>query len=121
MKVTSNAVRGSDLYLKPGDVLGHEAMGVVEEVGSEGMEAHGGRPVAVARKAIGFVPDALAPKVTDRLAVDRLDALHAAVKGVRRGGRETLVTHHLSLAEAASGYEVFRDKHNGCVKVVLKP
>src|ERR1700733_1942725 len=44
IRVTSTAICGSDLhlygvlgpYLKPGDVLGHEAMGVVEEVGSEG-------------------------------------------------------------------------------------
>jgi threonine dehydrogenase-like Zn-dependent dehydrogenase len=42
IKVTSTAICGSDLhlygvlgpYLQPGDVLGHEAMGVVEEVGS---------------------------------------------------------------------------------------
>jgi threonine dehydrogenase-like Zn-dependent dehydrogenase len=43
IKVTSTAICGSDLhlygvlgpYLSPGDVLGHEAMGVVEEVGSQ--------------------------------------------------------------------------------------
>ncbi len=43
IKVTSTAICGSDLhlygvlgpYLRPGDVLGHEAMGVVLEVGSD--------------------------------------------------------------------------------------
>ncbi|MBA3991087.1 MAG: glutathione-dependent formaldehyde dehydrogenase [Propionibacteriales bacterium] len=43
IKVTSTAICGSDLhlyevlgpYMQPGDVLGHETMGVVEEVGSE--------------------------------------------------------------------------------------
>jgi threonine dehydrogenase-like Zn-dependent dehydrogenase len=43
IRVTSTAICGSDLhlyrvlgpFLKPGDVLGHEAMGVVEEVGPE--------------------------------------------------------------------------------------
>ncbi|MEV4756621.1 zinc-dependent alcohol dehydrogenase [Micromonospora sp. NPDC049559] len=42
IRVTSTAICGSDLhlyevlgaYLKPGDILGHEAMGIVEEVGS---------------------------------------------------------------------------------------
>ncbi|MBQ1038651.1 zinc-dependent alcohol dehydrogenase [Micromonospora sp. C81] len=42
VKITSTAICGSDLhlyevlgpYLKPGDVLGHEPMGIVEEVGS---------------------------------------------------------------------------------------
>ena len=43
IRVTSTAICGSDLhlyevlgsYLSPGDVLGHETMGIVEEVGSE--------------------------------------------------------------------------------------
>jgi threonine dehydrogenase-like Zn-dependent dehydrogenase len=43
VRITSTAVCGSDLhlyevlgpYLKPGDVLGHEPMGIVEEVGPE--------------------------------------------------------------------------------------
>jgi len=44
IKVTATAICGSDLYLydhgatlamKPGDILGHEAMGVVEEVGPQ--------------------------------------------------------------------------------------
>jgi len=43
IKVTSSAICGSDLhlyeplgpFLSPGDILGHEAMGVVEEVGPE--------------------------------------------------------------------------------------
>ena len=43
IKVTSTAICGSDLhlyevlgpFLEPGDILGHEPMGVVEEVGSE--------------------------------------------------------------------------------------
>ena len=51
-----------------------------------GMEAHGGGLVALAQRATGLLPDALAHKVTDAFAVDRLDALVAAVKGVRRGG-----------------------------------
>src|SRR4051794_20843549 len=43
IKVTSSAICGSDLhlyevlgpYLRPGDVLGHEPMGVVQEVGAD--------------------------------------------------------------------------------------
>ena len=37
-------------------------------------------------RAGGVLPDRLAQKVTDAAAVDRLDALHVAVKAVRRGG-----------------------------------
>jgi hypothetical protein len=30
-------------------------------------------------------------------------------------------THHLPLAEAPRGYDMFRDKADGCIKVVLQP
>ena len=113
-------------------------------------------------------------KFTDQAAVDRLDALHTAVKAVRRGGTVSvsgvyggevdpmpmmemfdrgiqlrmgqahvkrwiddlmpmvsdesdplglrgLATHHLPLADAPRGYEIFRDKAEGCLKVVLQP
>lgn len=54
IKVTSTAICGSDLhlyevlgpYLKPGDVLGHEPMGIVQEVGTDvGHLQPGGRVV----------------------------------------------------------------------------
>jgi threonine dehydrogenase-like Zn-dependent dehydrogenase len=32
-----------------------------------------------------------------------------------------VVTHRLPLAEAPRGYKTFRDKEDGCVKVVLTP
>jgi threonine dehydrogenase-like Zn-dependent dehydrogenase len=32
-----------------------------------------------------------------------------------------VITHHLRLDEAPHGYEIFRDKKDGCIKVVLKP
>jgi threonine dehydrogenase-like Zn-dependent dehydrogenase len=57
-----------------------------------GMEAHGHDEAAVskvaevAQRATGLLPDCAAQKVTDVAAVDRLDALHVAVKAVRRGG-----------------------------------
>jgi threonine dehydrogenase-like Zn-dependent dehydrogenase len=145
-----------------------------------GMEAHGhdrtkfNKIVESAQKLTGKLPDALAAKVTDKAALDRLDALYAAVKGVRRGGTVSIsgvyggeqdpmpmmeifdrgvqlrmgqahvkrwindllpivadaddplgvkdfATHHLPLDQAPHGYEIFRDKTEGCIKVVLKP
>ena len=145
-----------------------------------GMEAHGHdeprstRLIAAGQKATGLLPDSLAAKVSDRAALDRLDALHTAVKAVRRGGtvsvsgvyggevdpmplmemfdrgvqmrmgqahvrrwiddllpivsddRDPLgvrefATHHLPLEDAPRGYETFRDKADGCLKVVLQP
>jgi threonine dehydrogenase-like Zn-dependent dehydrogenase len=145
-----------------------------------GMEAHGHdeprgtRLIELAQKATGLLPDAAASKLTDKAGLDRLDALHAAVKAVRRGGTvsisgvyggeadpmpmmemfdrgvqlrmgqahvrrwiddlmpmvssaddplglRTFATHHLPLEDAPYGYEMFRDKADGCLKVVLRP
>jgi threonine dehydrogenase-like Zn-dependent dehydrogenase len=143
-----------------------------------GMEAHGGaygnKLISFAQKATGLLPDALAQRVTDKVALDRLDALLGAIKGVRRGGTVSisgvyggevdplpmmemfdrgiqlrmgqahvrrwtddilplvvdlsdplgaldLTTHRLPLADAPQGYEMFRDKSDGCIKVVLQP
>ncbi|WP_062077342.1 zinc-dependent alcohol dehydrogenase [Demequina globuliformis] len=55
IRVTSTAICGSDLhlysmlgaYLSPGDILGHEAMGVVEEVGSQASRLSPGDRVVV--------------------------------------------------------------------------
>jgi threonine dehydrogenase-like Zn-dependent dehydrogenase len=139
-----------------------------------GMEAHGHGPVALAQKLTGLLPDPIAQRVTDKFAVDRLDALHAAMKGVRRGGTVSVVgvyggetdpmpmmemfdrgiqirmgqahvhrwsdaimpllqdpsdplgakdltTHRMSLSDAPKGYEMFRNKDDGCIKVLLTP
>jgi len=36
-------------------------------------------------------------------------------------GVRTFATHHLPLEEAPHGYQIFRDKAEGCIKVVLQP
>ncbi|WP_030489213.1 zinc-dependent alcohol dehydrogenase [Micromonospora chokoriensis] len=51
-----------------------------------GMEAHGSPVGKFAQTAAGLLPDKLAQTMTDRVGVDRLSVLHAAIKGVRRGG-----------------------------------
>jgi threonine dehydrogenase-like Zn-dependent dehydrogenase len=143
-----------------------------------GMEAHGGahgnKLVSFAQKATGLLPDALAQKITDKMALDRLDALLGAIKGVRRGGTVSvsgvyggevdplpmmemfdrgiqlrmgqahvrrwtdeilplaldpadplgtldLTTHRLPLTDAPGAYDMFREKRDGCIKVVLTP
>ena len=32
-----------------------------------------------------------------------------------------VITHHLPLDQAPEGYEMFNDKHDDCIKIVLKP
>ncbi|WP_243229757.1 zinc-dependent alcohol dehydrogenase [Microbacterium sp. CIAB417] len=51
-----------------------------------GMEAHGHRAVAVAQRATGLLPDALARGVMGKAGIDRLGALYSAIDLVRRGG-----------------------------------
>jgi threonine dehydrogenase-like Zn-dependent dehydrogenase len=61
---------------------------VVEAVG---MEAHGSPAAKAAQTAVGLLPDTLAKPLIDRMAVDRLDALHTCLKAVRRGGTVSVV------------------------------
>ncbi len=67
-----------------------DGRGADATIDAVGMEAHGGahgnKLVSFAQKATGLLPDAVAQKVTDKVALDRLDALLGAIKGVRRGG-----------------------------------
>ena len=56
---------------------------VVEAVG---MEAHGSPLGKAAHAAVGMLPDAIAQPLTDKMAVDRMHALHTAIKACRRGG-----------------------------------
>jgi threonine dehydrogenase-like Zn-dependent dehydrogenase len=62
---------------------GRGADGTVDAVG---MEAHGSPLAKAAITAVGFLPDKVARPMTDRFAIDRLAALQAAIKSVRRGG-----------------------------------
>jgi threonine dehydrogenase-like Zn-dependent dehydrogenase len=150
---------------------GRGADGTVDAVG---MEAHGSPLAKAAIGAVGILPDKLAAPLSDKLAIDRLAALQAAIKSARRGGTvsvsgvyggekdpmplmemfdrgltmrfgqchvkrwtdeisellqqdedvlglEGLATHRLPLEEAPEGYDLFQEKRDGCVKVVLKP
>lgn len=36
-------------------------------------------------------------------------------------GMTSFATHHLPLEQAPHGYAIFRDKADGCLKVVLQP
>ncbi len=155
-----------------------DGRGADATIDAVGMEAHGGghgnKFVSLAQKATGLLPDAIAQKVTDKVALDRIDALLGAIKGVRRGGTVSvsgvyggeadplpmmemfdrgiqlrmgqahvrrwtddilplvldpadplgtldLTTHRIPLADAPAAYEMFRDKTDGCIKVVLQP
>ncbi|WNB84362.1 zinc-dependent alcohol dehydrogenase [Cellulomonas sp. ATA003] len=67
---------------------GRGADATIEAVG---MEAHGSPGFELAQKAAGLLPDALARKAIEKVAVDRLAALEAAISAVRRGGTVSIV------------------------------
>lgn len=62
---------------------GRGADAVVDAVG---MEAHGSPVAGLMQRAAGMLPDALAAKVTEKMGVDRLAVVYAAIDAVRRGG-----------------------------------
>jgi len=55
-----------------------------------GMEAHGAPVGRLVQQMTGFIPDAIAARIMERLGVDRLSALHLAIDAVRRGGTISL-------------------------------
>jgi threonine dehydrogenase-like Zn-dependent dehydrogenase len=55
-----------------------------------GMEAHGSPFGKLAHQLAGMLPDAVTRQMMDKVGVDRLSVLHAAIDAVRRGGTISL-------------------------------
>jgi threonine dehydrogenase-like Zn-dependent dehydrogenase len=55
-----------------------------------GMEAHGAPGAKLAQKVVGLLPDAVAQKLMETVAVDPLSVLYAAIESCRRGGTISL-------------------------------
>ena len=58
--------------------------GTARVVDAVGMEAHGSPVGKAAHAAVGMLPDALAKPMTDKMAIDRLDALRTAMAAQSR-------------------------------------
>ncbi|MEU8956552.1 zinc-dependent alcohol dehydrogenase [Streptomyces sp. NPDC048518] len=80
---------GKDL----GDVIRDltDGRGTDAVIDAVGMEAHGAPVAKAAQWGVGLLPDALAEKLMDRVAVDRLNALYSAIDIVRRGGTVSVI------------------------------
>ena len=93
-RARSRGVEVIDLEAK-GDVAeqiraltdGRGADSVIDAVG---MEAHGAPVGKLVQQMTGFIPDAIAAKMMERMGVDRLSAMHLAIDAVRRGGTISL-------------------------------
>ena len=77
---------------------------VVEAVG---MEAHSSPVGKAAHAVVGLLPDAIAKPMTDRLAVDRMNALTTAFKACRRGGTVSISGVYGGEADPFPMMEVF--------------
>ena len=51
----------------------------------------------------------------------RVEILDLLLEPTDHLGVESFATHHLPLEEAPAAYRDFRDKRDGCIKVVMKP
>jgi threonine dehydrogenase-like Zn-dependent dehydrogenase len=56
-----------------------------------GMEAHGAPAAKLMQTVTGYLPDALAARMMERVGIDRLSALYLAIDIVRRGGTISVV------------------------------
>ena len=75
-----------------GDVLRSltDGRGPDSVIDAVGMEAHGAPLGKLAHQLAGLLPDQLSAKMTEKVGVDRLSVLHAAIDSVRRGGTVSL-------------------------------
>jgi len=163
VRITSSAICGSDLHLldgrmptmEKGDVLGHEPMGVVEEVGSAIRNLKKGDRVVVpftiscgeclfckktlfsccdrsnpnaeiARKALGHSPAGLygySHMLGGFPGGQAERYLKPLLQKSKMGAIDPsfVITHTVPLNKAPEMYKTFRDKKDGCIKVVLKP
>lgn len=120
IRFTSTAICGSDLqlsgvlgpYLRPGDVSGHEAMGIVEELGSEVAAPRVGD-----RGAVLFSIQCGHCWMCERTLFAQCDSTQVRSEG----NGVDLTTRRLPLADAPAVYEGFCDTTDGCIKVVLQP
>jgi threonine dehydrogenase-like Zn-dependent dehydrogenase len=104
IKVTACAICGSDLHIydgvipsmQHGDVLGHETMGEVVEVGSGNSTL----------------------RVGDRVVVPFTIACGECFCEI---DPSFVISHMVPLERGPEMYKTFRDKQDGCIKVVMKP
>ncbi|MEU2409042.1 alcohol dehydrogenase catalytic domain-containing protein [Streptomyces rubiginosohelvolus] len=131
VRITSSGICGSDLhlcevlgpYLDPRDILGHEPMGIVEEVGREVTGVvPGDRVVILFNVSCGhcyMCGQGLHSQCeTTQVWVDDLLPLLTDDDPL---GVDSFATHHLPLEEGPKAYETFRKKGDGMIKTLLIP
>lgn len=136
IEVTSSGICGSDLHLydvmapfmEPGDILGHEPMGIVREVGDQVTAIRpGDRVVVPFNISCGNCPMCLtglqSQCETTQLRVRRwVDAIMPLLSDDADPlGVDSFATHRMPLDRAAEAYQMFQEKRDGAVKILLRP
>jgi threonine dehydrogenase-like Zn-dependent dehydrogenase len=67
-----------------------DGRGTDSVIDAVGMEAHGSPVGKAAQQFAGMLPDAIAEKMMQKVGIDRMHALYAAIEIVRRGGTISL-------------------------------
>jgi threonine dehydrogenase-like Zn-dependent dehydrogenase len=68
-----------------------DGRGTYSVIDAVGMEAHESSAAKMAQTPVGFLPDAVAHEMMEKMGVDRLSALHLAIDVVRRGGTISII------------------------------
>jgi threonine dehydrogenase-like Zn-dependent dehydrogenase len=94
-RARAHGVEALDIEALGGDLPGHVreitgGRGPHSVIDAVGMEAHGAPIGRMAHRMAALLPDAVAQKVIQKAAIDRLSALHLAIELVRRGGTISL-------------------------------
>ena len=143
VKVTLASICSSDLHIKhgsvpravPGITVGHEMVGIVEEVGSAVTNVKPGDRVTVNVETFcgecffckkGFVNNctdqnggwALGCRIDGVDGCDCEETLRLIAEG--KIDTEPLITHTYPLRRIAEGYELFEKKRDGVIKVAVE-
>jgi threonine dehydrogenase-like Zn-dependent dehydrogenase len=118
--------------MEKGDVLGHETMGEVVEVGSENKALKVGDRVVIPFTIScgeyffckrGFYSGCERSNPNAKAAEKLWGHSPAGLERVEKGEIDPsfVITHRAPLEQGPELYKTFRDKKDGCIKVVLKP
>ncbi|MFC7490404.1 MULTISPECIES: zinc-dependent alcohol dehydrogenase [unclassified Knoellia] len=84
-----------------------DGRGVDGALDAVGMEAHGSPAAAAAIKAVGLIPDKMAKPLMKKAGIDRLAALHNAIRATRRGGTVSISGVYGGMADPMPMMELF--------------
>jgi threonine dehydrogenase-like Zn-dependent dehydrogenase len=84
-----------------------EGRGTDAAIDAVGMEAHGAPVGEFAQKAAGLLPDAVAEKLIEKAAIDRMSALYACFDTVRRGGTVSISGVYGGMVDPIPMFQLF--------------